>query len=125
MYGASYGSVEAHVNNKDGLARNARTGHQAMFRFGSHQSATRGWLRPTLMTDSLVRKGTIGQEIGKGFAPDVHWPNGAPRARFVKFTKAEDGAINGEKLWRPARLGLRPTYESDAMKVFLKGGYVV
>lgn len=125
MYGASYGSVEAHVNNKDGLARNPRTGYQAMFRFGSHQSATRGWLRPTLMTDSLIRKDTIGPGIGKGFAPDVHCPNGAPRESFVKFTKAEDGAINGEKLWRPAKLGLRPTYESDAMKVFLKGGYIV
>jgi len=124
MYGASYGSVEAHVNNKDGLARNPRTGYQAMFRFGSHQSATRGWLRPTLMTDSLVRKGTIGQEIGKGFAPDVHCPNGAPRESFVKFTKAEDGATDGEKLWRPARLGLRPTYESDAMKKFMKGEYI-
>jgi nitrate reductase alpha subunit len=124
MYGASYGSVEAHVNNKDGLARNRRTGYQAMFRFGSHQSATRGWLRPTLMTDSLVRKGTIGQEIGKGFAPDVHCPNGAPRESFVKFTKAEDGAADGEKLWRPARLGLRPTYESDAMKMFMKGEYI-
>jgi len=125
MYGATYGSVEGHLNNKSGLARNPKTGYQAMFRFGSHQSATRGWLRPTLMTDSLVRKGTIGQEIGKGFAPDVHCPNGAPRESFVKFTKAEDGAIDGEKLWRPARLGLRPTYESDAMKAFMKGEYVV
>ncbi|MHC4296107.1 MAG: molybdopterin-dependent oxidoreductase [Planctomycetota bacterium] len=124
MYGASYGSVEAHVNNKDGLAHNPRTGYQAMFRFGSHQNATRGWLRPTLMTDSLVRKGTIGQEIGKGFAPDVHCPNGAPRESFVKFTKAEDGAANGENIWRPAKLGLRPTYENDAMKIFLKGGYI-
>jgi nitrate reductase alpha subunit len=42
----------------------------------------------------------------------------------VKFTKAEDGAIDGEKLWRPARLGLRPTYESDAMKMFMKGEYI-
>ncbi|MHC4511808.1 MAG: molybdopterin oxidoreductase, partial [Planctomycetota bacterium] len=112
MYGASYGSVEGHLNNPDGLAANAKTGYQAMFRFGSHQSATRGWLRPTLMTDSMVRKDTIGQVIAKGFAPDVHCPNGAPRESFVKFTKAEDGGTAGEKLWRPARLGLRPTYES-------------
>ncbi|MHC4584149.1 MAG: molybdopterin-dependent oxidoreductase [Planctomycetota bacterium] len=123
MYGASYGSVEGHLNNKDGRAQNPRTGYQAMFRFGSHQSATRGWLRPTLMTDSLVRKDTIGPGIGKGFAPDVNCPNGAPRESFVKFTKAEDGGIDGEKLWRPARLGYRPTYESDAMKKFIDGGY--
>lgn len=125
MYGATYGSVEGHLKNPDGLARNPRTGYQAMYRFGSHQSCTRGWLRPTLMTDSLVRKDTIGPMIQTGFAPDVHCPVGAPRDSFVKFSKAEDGGIAGEKLWRPARLGLRPTYESEAMKTFLKGGFVL
>ncbi|MAG14227.1 MAG: molybdopterin oxidoreductase [Spirochaetales bacterium] len=124
MYGSTYGSVEGHVKNADHLARNPRTNYQAMYRFGSHQSATRSWLRPTLMTDSLVRKNTIGPVIGKGFAPDVNCPNGAPRESFVKFTKAEDGGIDGNKLWRPARLGFRPTYESGAMKKFLDGGYV-
>jgi nitrate reductase alpha subunit len=125
MYGATYGSVEGHLKNPDGRAQNPRTGYQSMFRFGSHQSCTRSWLRPTLMTDSLVRKDTIGQQITKGFAPDVHCPIGAPRDSFVKFTKAEDGGISGNKLWRPARLGLRPTYESLAMKRFLKGEYSV
>ena len=124
MYGSTYGSVEGHLNNPDQLARNPRTNYQAMYRFGSHQSATRSWLRPTLMTDSLVRKDTIGPVIGKGFAPDVNCPNGAPRESFVKFTKAEDGGIEGHKLWRPARLGLRPTYENDAVKKFLDGGYI-
>ncbi|MCQ9205896.1 MAG: molybdopterin-dependent oxidoreductase [Omnitrophica bacterium] len=124
MYGATYGSVEGHLTNKDGLARNPRTGYQAMYRFGSHQSATRSWLRPTLMTDSLVRKDTIGQVISTGFAPDVNCPNGAPRESFVKFTKAEDGGYNNEKIWRPARLGLRPTYTNKVMKAFLQGGYI-
>jgi len=124
MYTSTYGSVEGHLKNKDKLARNPRTGYQAMYRFGSHQSATRSWLRPTLMTDSLVRKDTIGPVIGKGFAADVNCPNGAPRESFVKFTKAEDGGYGGNKLWRPARLGLRPTYESEAMKKFLKGEFV-
>jgi nitrate reductase alpha subunit len=123
MYGATYGSVEGHLKNTDRLAKNPRTGYQALFRFGSHQSCTRGWLRPTLMTESLVRKNTIGQIIKKGFAPDVHCPNGAPRDSFVKFTKAEDGGMAGHKLWRPARLGLRPTYESEAMKKFITGGF--
>jgi len=124
MHCATYGSVEGHLNNTDGLARNPRTGYQAMYRFGSHQSCTRSWLKPTLMTDSMVRKNTIGQVIGKGFAPDVHCVNGAPRDSFVKFTKAEDGGITGERLWRPARLGLRPGYEDEAMKKFLEGGFV-
>ena len=124
MYGATYGSVEGHVESKDGLARNPRTGYQSMFRFGSHQSCTRGWLRPTLMTDSLVRKDTIGPVIGKGFAPDVHCANGAPRDSFVKFTKAEDGGIGGNKLWKPVTMGLRPTQTSEMMAKFLKGGFV-
>lgn len=124
MFGATYGSVEGHLKNADGLARNPRTGYQAMYRFGSHQSCTRGWLRPTLMTENLVRKDTIGQAIQTGFAPDVHCPNGAPRDSFVRFTKAENGGVSGERLWRPARLGLRPTYENETMKRFLRGEYL-
>lgn len=124
MYVATYGSVEGHENNPDKLARNPRTGYQAMFRYGSHQSATRAWLRPTLMTDSLARKEYFGQVIGKGFAPDVHCTTGAPKESFVKVSKAEDGGRN-ERLWLPAKLGLRPGYESQAMKKFLKGEFVV
>jgi nitrate reductase / nitrite oxidoreductase, alpha subunit len=60
----------------------------------------------------------------KGFLPDVHCPVGAPREAFVKLTKAEEGAVGGKGLWRPAQLGYRPSYESDAMKAYLKGGYI-
>ena len=123
-YVATYGSVEGHLNNPDGLARNPRTGYQAMYRFGSHQSCTRSWLRPTLMTDTMVRKDTIGQRIGTGFAPDVHCPNGAPRESYVKFTKAEDGGADGMKLWRPLRIGLRPSKDNQLMKQFIQGGFV-
>jgi nitrate reductase alpha subunit len=124
MYGATPGSVEGHKTRADGLAKNPRTRYQALFRSGSHQSATRGWLKPTLMTDSLVRKGLFGQEIGKGFLPDVHCPTGAPRESIVKITKAEGGAPDGKGLWRPAALGLRPRYENEAMKRYLGGGFV-
>lgn len=120
MYVVTSGSVEGHETNKDGLARNPRTGHQAMFRYGSHQSATRVWLRPTCQTDSLVRKDVAGQTIGKGFAPDVHCTVGAPKEAVVKISRAEPGSPDG-KLWRPAALGLRPTYESAAMRAFLRG----
>jgi nitrate reductase alpha subunit len=75
------------------------------------------------MTDSLVRKGVLGQAIGKGFLPDVHCPTGAPREAIVKITKAEPGGLGGKGLWRPAALGLRPRYESDAMKQYLRGGF--
>jgi nitrate reductase alpha subunit len=124
MYGATPGSVEGQKTRADGLAKNPRTGYQAMFRSGSHQSATRGWLKPTLMTDSLVRKELLGQQIGKGFLPDVHCPTGAPRESIVKITKAEPGGLGGQGLWRPAKLGLRPGYESDTMRRYLAGELV-
>jgi nitrate reductase alpha subunit len=92
-----------------------------MFRSGSHQSATRGWLKPTLMTDSLVRKELLGQSIGKGFLPDVHCPTGAPRESIVKIARAEPGGLGGKGLWRPAALGLRPGYETPAMRLYLRG----
>jgi nitrate reductase / nitrite oxidoreductase, alpha subunit len=123
MYAATPGSVAAHKSRPDGLAKNARTNYQAMFRSGSHQSATRGWLKPTLMTDSLVRKNLFGQGLGKGFLPDVHCPTGAPREAVVRITKAEPGGIGGRGLWRPAALGIRPRYESAAMKTYLAGGF--
>ncbi|KAB2910411.1 MAG: molybdopterin-dependent oxidoreductase [Kofleriaceae bacterium] len=123
MYGATYGSVKGHETRTDGLARTEGTNYQAMYRYGSHQSATRAWLKPTLMTDSLVHKDMIGQNLMKGFLADVHCPVGAPREAFVKLTKAEPGAINGGGLWRPAALGFRPTYESAAMQAYLRGDY--
>jgi nitrate reductase / nitrite oxidoreductase, alpha subunit len=123
MYGATPGSMEGQKARADGLAKNPSTNYQAMFRSGSHQSATRGWLKPTWMTDSLVRKGLFGQGIGKGFLPDVHCPTGAPREAIVKISRAEPGGIGGEPLWRPAALGIRPRYESDAMKRYLAGGF--
>jgi nitrate reductase alpha subunit len=95
-----------------------------MFRSGSHQSATRGWLKPTWMTDSLVRKNLFGQSIGRGFLPDVHCPTGAPREAIVKITKAEPGGLGGQGLWLPASLGLRPRYESAAMRKYLAGKFV-
>jgi nitrate reductase alpha subunit len=123
MYVATYGSVEGHEKNADKLARNSRTGYQAMFRYGSHQSATRAWLRPTLMTESLARKEYFGQVIGKGFAADIHCTTGAPKESFVKISKAENGGT-AHKLWRPAQLGFRPGNENEEMKMFLEGGFI-
>jgi nitrate reductase alpha subunit len=125
MYGATPGSVEGHQTRADGLAKNPRSPYQAMFRSGSHQSATRGWLKPTWMTDSLVRKDLYGHSVNKGFLPDVHCPTGAPREAVVKITKAEPGGMNGKGVWRPAALGLRPKYERSGMKEYLAGKFVV
>lgn len=124
-YGATYGSVKGHETRPDGLAKNPETNYQSMFRYGSHQSGTRAWLRPTLLTDSLVRKDPFGQKIGKGFAPDIHCANGAPREGFVKITKAEDGGIGGKGPWRPITKRVRPTHEDEKMKAFIEGRYIM
>lgn len=124
FYMATYGSVEGHETRPDGLARNPRTGYQAGYRYGSHQSITRAWLRPTLMTDSLVRKDAGGQVIGKGFEADVHCTVGAPKESFVKIEKAEGGGEDGTGKWDPARKGFRPTYENAAVKKYLAGEFI-
>jgi nitrate reductase alpha subunit len=122
--GASFGSVRGQETRRDGLAKSPETGYQSMYRFGSHQSGTRSWLRPTLLTDSLTRKNLMGQAIGQGFCPDVHCANGAPRESFVKITRAEAGGIGGKGNWRPVDLGIRPTQESEVMKKYLAGGFI-
>ncbi len=124
MYQATHGTVKAHETRPDKLAKNPETQYQAIFRYGGHQSTTRAWLRPTLMTDSLVRKDVFGQQIGQGFAADVHCPVGAPKESYVKIAKAEDGGMDAHGLWRPARLGYRPTYENEEMKKYLEGGFI-
>jgi len=121
---ATHGSVEGHEKRPDGLARNPRTNYQAGYRYGSHQSVTRAWLRPTLMTDSMTRKEGAGQVIGAGFELDVYCADGAPKESFVKITKAEDGGESTTGLWYPAAQGFRPGHENDAMKTFLAGAYV-
>jgi nitrate reductase alpha subunit len=123
-YGSTYGSVRGHESDPTGLAKSPETDYQAMFRYGSHQSCTRGWLKPTWMTDSLHVKDLYGQRIVQGWVPDVHGPTGAPREAMVKITRAEAGGVGGEGLWRPARLGLRPTYEGAALKKFIGGEFV-
>ncbi len=124
MYGATFGSVKGHEERADGLAKSPETNYQSMYRYGSHQSATRAWLRPTQMTDTLVHKTMFGQGIQKGFAADIHCPTGAPREAFVKITKAEDGGMHAKGKWRPAELGFRPTYENKAMKEYLNGHFM-
>lgn len=123
-YGATYGSVIGAKENSTGIAKNNKTGYQALFRNGSHQSCTRAWLKPTLLTDSLVHKYNFGQGMGKGFEIDVHGATGAPREAFVKITFAEKGGLNGNGLWEGAKKGMRPTYEDDDFKQYLSGKFI-
>ena len=125
MYSASKGTVKAQKERPDGLAKSQETNFQSFFRHGGHQSGTRAWLRPTLLTDTMIRKPVFGHVVGKGFEADVHCANGAPKESFVKVELAEHGGYGGERSWLPVRLGLRPTYESDTMKRYLAGGFLV
>ncbi|MCX7811670.1 MAG: molybdopterin-dependent oxidoreductase [Leptospiraceae bacterium] len=124
MSPATYGTVLGNKTNPNGLAMNTKTGYISLFRSGSHQSCTRGYLKPTLMTDSLVRKNLIGQIVDKGFAPDVHCPTGAPRESFIKITKAEAGGLNGVGVWKPVKLGLTPTDENPVLKQYISGNFI-
>ncbi len=123
-YGSTFGSVKGAKTDPTGLAKSPDTNYQALFRQGSHQSCTRGYLKPTWMTDTLYAKGLLGHVVVQGYSLDVHCPTGAPRESFVKITRAEPGGEDGGPLWRPARLGLRPTYENEALKTFIAGKFV-
>ncbi|RIK05852.1 MAG: molybdopterin oxidoreductase [Acidobacteria bacterium] len=121
---ATHGSVEGMESRPDKLAKSPRTNYQAAYRYGSHQSVTRAWLKPTLQTDSLVRKANAGKVIGKGFQADTHCTVGAPKESFVKMKEAEPGGESGSGLWYPAERGFRPGRENQAMKNYLKGDYI-
>ncbi|MCS7172474.1 MAG: molybdopterin-dependent oxidoreductase [Armatimonadetes bacterium] len=125
FYVATHGSVEGHEKRRDGLAKNPRTNYQAAYRYGSHQSVTRAWLRPTLLTDSLVRKETIGQVLATGFSLDVHGAIGAPKESYVRIRRAESGGEDGKGLWAPAAQGFRPRFESEAVRRYLAGEFIV
>jgi nitrate reductase alpha subunit len=124
-YMATPGSVRGHETRPDGLAKNPETNYQAFFRYGSHQSLTRSWLKPTHQTNSLITRRSYGHELGRGFQPDVHCVTGAPREAMCRVLKAEDGGLGGQGLWRPVQLGLQPTNESPAMKLYLAGRFGV
>jgi len=121
---ATHKSVKAHETRVDKLARSEDTGYQANLRYGSQQSLTRGWLQPTMMTDSLVRKDVWGHKIGKGYEIDVHAPNTCPKETLVRIRKAEPGGLGGQGVWEPARTGRTPGNESEAMRRYLSGDYI-
>ncbi len=123
-YMATPGTVKAHESRPDGLAKNAETRYQALFRYGGHQSVTRSWLKPTHQTHSLITRRSWTNEITKGFNVDVHCVTSAPRESIAKFTKAEDGGLGGKGLWRPVALGLRPASENEALRRYLRGGFI-
>ncbi len=114
-------TVKAHETRSDGRALAADTGYQSNFRYGSHQSVTRGWAPPIHQTDSLFHKKAGSMSFVFGFDVDNHAVNTVPKETLVRVTRAEPGGRDGNGVWEPARSGYTPGHESDLMKRFLAG----
>ena len=117
-------SVKAHETRPDGRALAADTGYQASYRYGSHQSITRNWMMPMHQTDTLFHKQTGAMGFVFGFDVDNHAINTVPKETLVRITKAEDGGIGGQGLWKPAELAVSPGSSHAENELYLAGAYV-
>ncbi len=114
-------SVKGHETRKDGRAVSADTGYQASYRYGSHQSITRGWLMPMHQLDSLFHKKKVHMSFMLGGEADNHAINTVPKETLVKLTKAEDGGLGGRGVWAPATTGFSVGNENKFMQSYLQG----
>jgi nitrate reductase alpha subunit len=117
-------TVRAHETRPDKLALAEETGYQSSYRYGSHQSITRGWLPPMHQTDSLFHKQTGAMAFTFGFAIDNHAVNTVPKETLVKIAKAEPGGMDGKGIWAPAATGYSPGNENEFEQLYLAGGLV-
>lgn len=117
-------SVKAHETRADGRALAAETGYQASYRYGSHQSITRGWMPPMHQTDTLFHKRTGSMGFVFGFDVDNHAINTVPKETLIRITKAEDGGIGGKGAWEPGTRGYGPGSNTPQNQLYLAGGYV-
>ncbi|MBT3434538.1 MAG: molybdopterin-dependent oxidoreductase, partial [Nitrospinaceae bacterium] len=120
-WGATEKSVKGHETRKDGRAVSADTGYQASYRYGSHQSITRGWLMPMHQLDSLFHKKKVFMSFMFGGEADNHAINTVPKETLVKLTKAEDGGLGGRGVWAPATTGFSVGNENKFMQRYLQG----
>ena len=118
---ASERTVKAHEARADGRALAADTGYQASYRYGSHQSITRGWLPPMHQLDTLFHKLTGGMGFTFGFDVDNHAVNTVPKETLIRTTNAEDGGLAGKGVWAPATTGYGPTGASTQNLAYLAG----
>ncbi|MCC7484940.1 MAG: hypothetical protein IT529_08090, partial [Burkholderiales bacterium] len=120
-FGATPKTVLAHETRPDGRAVSADTGYQSNFRYGSHQSVTRGWAPPMHQTDSLFHKKVGSMGFVFGFDVDNHAVNTVPKETLVRIQKAEPGGLGGKGVWEPAASGYSPAGESPFATRYLKG----
>ena len=114
-------SVKAHETRPDGRALSENTGYQANLRYGSQQSITRNWHMPMHQTDTLFHKQKTSLSFIFGGEADNHAVNTVPKETLVRVTKAEDGGLGGQGIWKPATTGFTPDNESEVMKRYLAG----
>jgi nitrate reductase alpha subunit len=117
-------TVKAHESRADGRALADGTGYQASYRYGSHQSITRGWMPPMHQTDTLFHKRTGVMGFTFGFDVDNHAINTVPKETLIRVVKAEDGGIGGKGIWEPATRGYGPSAKTPENSQYLTGGYV-
>ena len=115
-------TVKAQQTRADGRALAADTGYQASYRRGSHQSITRNWLMPMHQTDTLFHKKTGVMGFVFGFDVDNHAVNTVPKETLIRITKAEDGGIGGEGMWKGATYGFGPGVDTQQNELYLAGG---
>ncbi len=114
-------SVKAHETRTDGRALAADTGYQASYRYGSHQSITRGWLPPMHQLDTLFHKRTGAMAFTFGFDVDNHAVNTVPKETLIRITKAEDGGLGGVGQWAPGTSGYGPVAQTPQNLAYLTG----
>lgn len=122
-WAATPATVRAHESRKDGRTL-TDTGYESNFRSGSLQSCVRMYCQPTMMTDDLVRKNSVGQGISQGQGNDAYGVNTPYKEALVKITKAEDGGMGGKGAWAPTLTGFTPGNESQTMKNYIDGGFI-
>lgn len=116
-------TVAAQRDRKDGRTL-SDSGYESNFRSGSLQSCVRVYCQPTMMTDDLVRKNSVGQGIGQGQGNDAYGVNTPYKEALVRLTKAEDGGIDGHGQWEPTLTGFTPGHESATMREYMEGGFI-
>jgi nitrate reductase / nitrite oxidoreductase, alpha subunit len=116
-------TVAAQRMRKDGRTL-TDSGYESSFRSGSLQSCVRVYCQPTMMTDDLVRKNSVGQGISQGQGNDAYGVNTPYKEALVKLTKAEDGGVDGHGPWAPTLTGFTPGNESQTMKDYIDGKYI-
>ncbi|MGE0653099.1 MAG: hypothetical protein AB7P12_15325 [Alphaproteobacteria bacterium] len=114
-------SVKAHEDREDGRALATDTGYQSNFRYGSHQSITRGWAPIMHQTDSLFHKKVGTMAFTFGFDVDNHAVNTVPKETLVRIERAEAGGLGGEGAWAPTMTGFTPGHEDAVMARYLTG----